>query len=157
MGEQTLAVNQSRVEMVFQAEYKKLWRALVAYSGQPELASDAASEAFAQLLARGDEVRDPAAWVWTAGFRIAAGELKRQAQPPPSLTLEGFQPSDALIDLIAALKTLSPNQRIAIVLHDYADRPVDEVSRLMRVSRATVYVHLSQGRGRLKRAIGERS
>ena len=34
-------------------------------------------EAFAQLLRREPNVRDPKAWVWAAAFKIADGELRR--------------------------------------------------------------------------------
>jgi hypothetical protein len=33
------------------------------------------SEAFAQALARGDGIRDPAAWVWRVAFLVAGAEL----------------------------------------------------------------------------------
>jgi RNA polymerase sigma factor (sigma-70 family) len=52
-------------------------------------------------------------------------------------------------ELLTALRHLSPNQRVAVVLHDYADRPTVEVANVLNCSRATVYVHLSQGRRRL--------
>ena len=39
---------------------------------------------------------------------------------------------------------------MAIVLHDYADRPTREVAAVLGVSVATVHVHLSQGRRRLR-------
>jgi DNA-directed RNA polymerase specialized sigma24 family protein len=42
---------------------------------------------------------------------------------------------------------------MAIVLHDYADRPTDEVASVLGVSRATVHVHLSQGRRRLRKLL----
>jgi hypothetical protein len=49
--------------------------------------------------------------------------------------------------VIAALGQLSPNQRLAVVLHDYADRPVAEVAATIGASRATVHVHLSKAGG----------
>ena len=64
------------VEQTYLAHASKLWRSLRAYSGDPDVASDAVAEAFAQLLRRGDGVRDPGAWVWRTAFRIAAGDLK---------------------------------------------------------------------------------
>ena len=57
---------------VFAAEHGRLWRSLLAYAGDPEVASEAAAEAFAQAVRRGEALRDPAAWVWRAAFRIAA-------------------------------------------------------------------------------------
>ncbi len=64
------------LEVLYREHGKRLWWALVAFSGDREIASDAESEAFAQALRRGDGIRDPLAWVWRAAFRIAAGELK---------------------------------------------------------------------------------
>jgi DNA-directed RNA polymerase specialized sigma24 family protein len=64
------------VEAVYRADAERLWRALYAYAGDPELASDAVAEAYSQVIHRGAAVRDPAAWVWRTAFRIAAGALK---------------------------------------------------------------------------------
>src|SRR5262245_53877935 len=64
-----------RVEAAYRAVHPRLWRALLAFTGDAELASDAESEAFAQVLRRGDAVDDVAAWVWRSAFRIAAGLL----------------------------------------------------------------------------------
>jgi hypothetical protein len=43
-----------RVEAVYRARGTKLWRALLAFTSDPDLASDALAEAFAQVLARRD-------------------------------------------------------------------------------------------------------
>jgi RNA polymerase sigma factor (sigma-70 family) len=59
------------------------------------------------------------------------------------------------ITWLRALQAISANQRMAVILHDYADLPNDEIARLMGVARATVYVHLSQGRKRLRRLLEE--
>jgi hypothetical protein len=47
----------------------RLWQALVAFAGDPELASDAVAETFAQALRRGEAMRDPARWVSRAAFK----------------------------------------------------------------------------------------
>jgi DNA-directed RNA polymerase specialized sigma24 family protein len=44
---------------------------------------------------------------------------------------------------------------MAVVLHDYADRPTDEVARAIGASRATVHVHLSKGQRRLRQLLGD--
>src|SRR3954447_8276588 len=64
------------VEAVYRADAERLWRAVYAFAGDAEIASDSVAEAFVQLLHRGEGVRDPAAWAWRAAFRIAAGALK---------------------------------------------------------------------------------
>ena len=74
-----------RLEKLYRAEGGRLWRALVAFSGDREIASDSAAEAFTQALSRADEIHSPQAWIWRAAFRIASGELKRRTQDDHSL------------------------------------------------------------------------
>jgi RNA polymerase sigma-70 factor (ECF subfamily) len=143
------------LERVYREEAPRLWRALMAYAGDPDIASDALAEAFAQALAAADRLQTPTGWIWHVAFRVAAGELKRRRAlaaidrfPHP-----GYSLPEPLDDVMRALASLSPNQRLAVVLHDYADRPTEEVARTMAVSRATVHVHLSQGRRRLRRLL----
>lgn len=69
-----------RIERLYRERGDRIWRGLLAFSGDPEVASDAVAEAFAQVLRRGEEVRDPERWVWRAAFRIAAGELKERRE-----------------------------------------------------------------------------
>ena len=71
------------VEDLYRSEGARLWSAVRAYSGDPGISDDAVAEAFAQLLRRGDEVRNPAAWVWTTAFRVAARELQRRRATVP--------------------------------------------------------------------------
>jgi RNA polymerase sigma-70 factor, ECF subfamily len=138
------------LERVYREQGAKLWRALFALSGDREVASDALAEAFAQALARGEAITKPDGWVWTAAFRIASGELKLRGRSGPRLPERSYEMPAPVTDMVAALARLSPKQRLAIVLHDYADRPTDEVARVLDASRATVHVHLSQARRRLR-------
>jgi RNA polymerase sigma factor (sigma-70 family) len=57
--------------------------------------------------------------------------------------------------LVAALARLSPNQRAALVLHYYAGYPTKEIARILGSSAATVRVHLSRGRKRLRLILEE--
>jgi RNA polymerase sigma factor (sigma-70 family) len=139
------------LERLYREQGARLWRSLFAFSGDPEVASDALAEAFAQALARGKAIVRPDGWIWTAAFRIASGQLKeRRRRPPRSAERASYEMSAEVVDLVAALAQLPPKQRMAIVLHDYADRPTDEVARALGSSKATVHVHLSQGRRRLR-------
>jgi len=139
------------VERVWRDDGPRLWRSLVAFGGDPEIASDAMAEAFAQALGRGAAVETPDRWIWRAAFRIAAGELKERRRVAASV---GAPPSESMpepvADLVRALRTLSPNQRAAAVLSLYADMPTRDVARILACSQATVRVHLSQARRRLR-------
>jgi RNA polymerase sigma-70 factor (ECF subfamily) len=144
---------ESDLESLFEAEAKRILRALVAYTGDQEVARDAMAEAFAQALARGDELRSPQRWVWRAAFRIAAGELKARRRDR-SLTVDpGYDMPEPPRDLIAALAKLSPRQRATLILHYYAGYSTREVAEIVGSSAATVRVHLSQGRRRLRRLL----
>jgi RNA polymerase sigma factor (sigma-70 family) len=139
------------VERVWRDDGARLWRSLVAFGGDRELASDAMAEAFAQALGRGAAIEAPERWIWRAAFRIAAGQLQERRRVAPS---EDLRTSDGMpepvADLVRALRTLSPNQRTAAVLSLYADMSTREVARTLGCSQATVRVHLSQARRRLR-------
>ena len=138
------------LERLFETEAKRIWRALVAYTGDREVASDAMAEAFAQALARGDELRSPQRWVWRAAFRIAAGELKTRPRDRALAEDPAYEMPEPPHDLIAALAKLSPNQRAALILHHYAGYSTREIGQILGCSAATVRVHLSRGRRRLR-------
>jgi RNA polymerase sigma-70 factor, ECF subfamily len=141
------------VERVYREQHARLWRALVAYTGDRYAADDALAETFAQVLARGGGIDRLDAWVWRTAFRVAAGEMQRRAKVARSQRIESYELPEPIDHVVRALSLISPNQRLAIVLHDYADRDTGEIARTLGVSRATVHVHLSQGRRRLRRLL----
>ena len=147
----TLTSDLGRIERLYRDDGDRIWRALLAYAGDPEVASDALAEALTQALARDGEIRDASDPVWTTSFRTAAGELKHRGRSVPFDGEAGtYDMPEPAPHLLAALATLPPKQRMAVVLHDYADRPTDEIAELLGVTRPTVHVHLSQGRKRLE-------
>jgi RNA polymerase sigma-70 factor, ECF subfamily len=138
------------VELVWREQGAKLWRSLVAFTGDPEVATDAMAEAFAQALGRGDAVREHDRWIWRSSFRIAAGELKARGHRPGREDESVYVMPEPIADLVQALGTLSPNQRAAAILHDYADLPTSHVAKILGCSQATVRVHLAHARKRLR-------
>jgi RNA polymerase sigma-70 factor, ECF subfamily len=143
----------SELEHVYRDQGVRLWRALAGFSGDTEIASDAVAEAFAQALQSADRITAPTAWVWRAAFKIAAGELQRRTRQVERSPDTAYELPEPVQDLLVVLRRLSPNQRLAVVLHDYADRPIEEVAAVLGASRATVYVHLSQARRKLRRLL----
>ena len=63
--------SQDAVEALYRTHGEGIWRAVMAYTQDPDLASDAVAEAFAQALVRRSAIRSPARWVWRTAFRIA--------------------------------------------------------------------------------------
>ena len=144
------------IEATYRQEADRLWRALFAYSADPDIASDAVAEAFAQAIRRGSAIRDPAAWVWKAGFRIAAGDLKRRARTTDVIPDGSYLDPEVDMELLAALAQLPDGQRAAVILHYYTDASVREISRRTGMSLLSVRANLSRGRKRLKLLLGER-
>jgi RNA polymerase sigma-70 factor (ECF subfamily) len=140
-----------QIERLYRERGDRIWRGLVAFSGDPEVASDAVAEAFAQVLRRGDEVRDPERWIWRAAFRIAAGELKeRRSIVETTAAIGSYEIEEPARDLVVALGALSERQRASVVLHDAAGFSAREVARIVGSTEAAVRVHLMRGRRRLR-------
>ena len=155
----TLAVVDTRtdIEALYRADADRLWRAVYAFAGDAEIASDAVAEAYAQLLRRGSAVRDPAAWVWRAAFQISRGALKgrRADEGVPST---GLDHADAYADpdLLAAVRRLPEGQRAAVILFYYADLPIRQIADRLGTNSLAVRASLSRGRRRLRDLLGDR-
>jgi RNA polymerase sigma-70 factor, ECF subfamily len=138
------------LERLYRDHRDRMWRAVFAFAGDPEVASDAVSEAFAQALRRGEAIRSPERWVWRTVFRIAVGELKERGRRAPRQT-EGWYEMDELAqDLVAALAELPEKQRAAAVLHHAAGYPAREVAEIIGSTTPGVHVLLSRARTRLR-------
>jgi RNA polymerase sigma-70 factor, ECF subfamily len=156
--ETVTVTSRDAADRAFREHGPKLWRSLFAFTGDPEVASDAMAEAYAQLLARGPAVRAHERWVWRAAFRIAAGELRdRRRMGSRADVDEGYEMPEPALDLIDALGRLSPNQRAVAILRLYVDLPSKDVARILGISQATVRVHLSQARRRLRELLEEKT
>jgi RNA polymerase sigma-70 factor (ECF subfamily) len=150
---------QQSIEAVYRADADRLWRALFAYAGDPDLASESVAEAYAQALRRGPAVRDPAAWTWRAAFRVAAGALKvrrtTDALGEETARDRGHLDHYADPDLLAALRQLPDAQRAAVILFYYADLPVREIAARLGSNGLAVRANLSRGRRRLRDILGD--
>lgn len=143
------------LERVYREQGSRIWWSLLAFSGDPEVASDAVAEAFAQALRRGPEIRSPDRWVWRAAFRIAAGELKDRARRSPLTGGGSYEMAEPARELVEALRKLSAKQRASVVLHHMGGYRVKEIAAIIGSTGAAVKVHLSQGRKRLRALLEE--
>jgi RNA polymerase sigma-70 factor (ECF subfamily) len=150
-----------QIEQLYRDQGIRLWRALVLTTASPDMADDAVAEAFAQALRRGGQLRNPAAWVWRAAFKIAAGEMKERGRVIPldvGVEVAAVVPDvspERLIDLVQALARLTHRQRVAVVLADYAGWPHRQIAAVLGASVATVGVHVHRARGRLRELLQE--
>lgn len=143
------------LERVYREQGARLWRAVLAFTGDREVASDAVAEAFAQALRRADALRSAERWVWRAAFRIAAGELKDRRTREPLGAGGSYEMPDPPTDLLDALAELSPRQRAALLLHDYAGYSASEAGAILGSTASTVRVHLTRARRRLRHLLDD--
>ena len=144
------ATAEGELEKLFVEEGPRLWRSLLAYSRDPEVASDAVAEAFVLALESSDRIASPVGWLWRVAFRTATAELKRRRRTGGVVPERSQDLPAPTVELLSALDDLSPRQRGAIVLHYYADHPVKEVARILGSTPPAVRVHLMRGRRRLR-------
>ena len=144
-------------EDAFRAMAPRLWRAILLSSGSAEVANDAVSEAFTQAMAARGEIREPQAWIWTAAFRIAAGEMTRRPDGAESVDVPAPDGVDSasLIDLIQALGQLSDMQRQALILRYYMGYSNVEIARILGSTPSSIGVQLFRSARRLRGLLSE--
>jgi RNA polymerase sigma-70 factor (ECF subfamily) len=138
------------IEVVYRAHRQRLWRSLLAYTGDADITEDAIAEAFAQALRRGSALRDPGRWIWHTAYRIAAGSLKERSRVSSIYPEQSYRLPDVASELSEALSRLPDGQRAAVVLHYDADLPIRDVARVMGSTSAAVKVSLMRARRRLR-------
>jgi RNA polymerase sigma-70 factor (ECF subfamily) len=146
------------VEAEFDAFYaataKRLVATVYAMTGDLAEAEDAVQEAYARAWQRWGRLTqqgDPLPWVRTVASRLAIStwrrtrnRLRAQLRHGPEPDLPGL--SEDRVALLTALRTLSPDQRRAVVLHHLLDLPVEDVARETDSSSGAVRTRLSRAR-----------
>jgi RNA polymerase sigma factor (sigma-70 family) len=145
----------STIEEIYRTESSRLWRAVYMALGSREVANDAVSEAFAQLMVRGSSVRNPKAWVWTTAFRIGKGLLSDGHAQLQEAEAEANLP-EPMLDLWLALGSLTRHQRAAVVLADFAGYRHSEIARMLGSTPAAVAVHVHRARAKLRDLLEDR-
>jgi RNA polymerase sigma-70 factor (ECF subfamily) len=145
------------VEELFRAEFARLVRNLALVDG-PEAAADAVQEAFIRADRQWREVQamaDPAAWVRRVALnRLLNGRRNHRRRTAILAAVRGvadveLAPLD--FDLLAAIRRLPRQQRLALCLHHFGGPAVDEVAEDLGVSPGTVKRQLHDARNALRR------
>ncbi len=143
---------------LYAAHYADLTVQLYAYFGDRQEAQDVVQEAFCRALTRWPAVSnydDPVAWVRRVAWNLALSKWRRartalsflRRQRPAEEHVAG--PTPERVALMAALATLPPTQRRAVVLHYLADLSIAEIAEREGVAAGTVKSWLHRARGAL--------
>ena len=123
-------------------------------------AEDVSQEAFAQLYSHWTKVagyQRPDAWVRRVAIRMAVRMASRE-QRRPDLERVVAPPVEAKpqdVDLVRAVRLLPPQQRAAVALYYFEDRPLPEIAHILDCAEPTARVHLVKARRRLSELLGE--
>lgn len=141
------------IEQAYRDQGDRLYYAVLAYTGDSDMAREAVAETFARALASASSIREIVPWLWRVAFRLAATDMKdRRRHMDPSETIQAEAPPEPH-DLFEALAQLSERQRASIVLYYYAGYTLDEIGEILGTRKGTIGVHLHRGRARLRQLL----
>ena len=152
----------------FEAERPHLLAVAYRMLGSRAEAEDAVQEAWLRYhkARSGGEIHDLRGWLTTVTGRICLDVLKsarvrREAYPGqwlPEPVISSDDPAERVtqrtevsLALLVVLEKLTPEQRVAVVLHDAFGVPFDEVAAVLNTSVPAARQHASRGR----RAVAE--
>jgi RNA polymerase sigma-70 factor (ECF subfamily) len=145
----------------YAAAFPALATQLYVYTGDLDLAHDLVQEAFCRALTRWSRLADyddPAAWVRRVAFNLANSRWRRTRVALAYLRRQRVEhvvgPSPDRVAAVAALATLPPAQRRAVVLHYLADLSVAQIAEQEGVAVGTVKSWLHRGRIALAARLG---
>jgi len=153
----------STFEAFVDAETPRFHGALRLLTRDRAEAEDLMQDAYLKVWERWHHVRsldDPTGYLYRTAMNLyrkrrrrAAIAIRHAIRPkPPRDQLDEVESRD---EVLRALATLSPRQRMSLVLTDLLDYSSEEAGRLMGVTATTVRVLASQGRATLRAGSGD--
>ena len=134
-------------EALYESERGPLVRLAMSMVDDPERAAEIVHDAFERTYLRWARVQGPGGYLRTAVVNGCRSELRRRLvarrhpdPPPGAVTIpEGDD------EVLRAMRTLRPRQRVALALRFYADLPEKEIADAMGVRPGTVRSLISRG------------
>jgi RNA polymerase sigma-70 factor (ECF subfamily) len=163
----------SRIEDAYRVDAGRILGAVVASTGDLQLAEDAVQDAFLRALAQersGARLDNPAAWITTAARRIAIDYVRRAqtaSRALPALAFEARRPvhgstweddmsafaftGDERLELILTVchPDVAEETRLALALRFACGLPTRDVAAVLLVSEATMAARLTRAKKRL--------
>jgi len=152
--------------VLFTRHSGRLWAVAVRTLGDPEEAADALQDAMISAFRQASGFRGDSAvttWLHRIVVNACLDRMRRRAARPAVTGLDE-QVMDALspatmpgadevtatgLDVMAALRTLAPDQQAVLVLVDMMGYPVAEAAQILGISPGTVKSRCARGRARL--------
>jgi RNA polymerase sigma-70 factor, ECF subfamily len=137
------------IDEFVRGHWAPVWRAALAITADPQLAEDAAQEAFIRALRSLDHLkqRPVEPWLRRIAINCAIDQLRRRpngwVEPAPDAGyLDELPGGDA--GLVSAVLGLSLERRVVVVLHYWFDYTRNEISAVLDIPPGTVASRLSR-------------
>ncbi|HYN97086.1 MAG TPA: RNA polymerase sigma factor, partial [Pilimelia sp.] len=150
---------------LYHASYRRLVAQVFAFTTDLTEAQDVVQEAFARALARPGGLAgmdSPEAWLRTVAINVVRRRWRRRKlldtillRDRPVTRTVAPPPGPERTDLRDALATLAEPYRQVVVLHYFADLPVEEIAGVLDVPTGTVKSRLSRARAALAEQLGD--
>jgi len=146
----------------FGSFYTSTWPALAGYllslTGSEHVADELAQEAFVRCYVRFPLLREPRPYVFRIATNLVKAAWREELSRRPETDAGGVAPElTGNVELLDAVRRLSPPLRDVVLLHYFADLPIDEVARVLRRPLGTVKRRLHDARKRLALDLGDPS
>jgi len=149
-------------ELAYQRAYDEHWpdvfRFALAWTNDWAAAEDLAQEAYLRLWNqrnRLDWSRPPLPWLLVTTRRLATDrfrQLRRRLSPPPPPESMNDTVHARWLDVAAALRSLTPIERSALVMTALEGIPYEEAARVLGTSAGALRAAVSRARAKLEAA-----
>ena len=140
----------------YAATHRRIVSHVYAMTGSLHEAEDCVQEAYARAWQQwgriSTETGSPESWVRTAAARLAISSWRKAVNRLKAHRREGQRADDVAgmnpdhIAVVAALRKISADQRMAIVLYHFAGLSIEEIAAETGTAPGTVKARLSRGR-----------
>lgn len=139
-------------EAIFRAHYAPLAGWCRRMVNDDEVAHDVAAEAFARLLGRWSSVQDPRAYLYTTALNLIRDRWRRSERERVALRKTATASAAAAApapEIRMLVESLPRRLAQVVVLHYFADLPVDSIARQLGIAPGTVKRDLFDARAKL--------
>jgi RNA polymerase sigma-70 factor (ECF subfamily) len=159
-------VNDLDYEQAVNSAYEGLYRFAFSLAGNADDASELTQEAFARLLTRGGQLRDPSkvkAWLFTTLYRIYLGWKRRETALPhyeiTSVESELPPVTSEMIDKLQneavceSLLEIEERYRVPLSLFYFENLSYTEIAELLDIPIGTLMSRLSRGKELMRKSL----
>jgi RNA polymerase sigma-70 factor (ECF subfamily) len=139
-------------EAIFRAHYAPLAGWCRRMVGDDEVAHDIAAEAFARLLGRWGSVSEPRAYLYTTALNLVRDRWRRSERERIALrktATASAVAADPAPEIRMLVESLPRRLAQVVVLHYFADLPIDAIARQLGIAPGTVKRDLYDARAKL--------